>query len=132
MTTNYRNSFITVSPDSRAENGGVPGKAGSIAALQLAMLLEHPYAFTSDDLLFEVHAARNDIPEAERAREREAFLAKSHACLRTSPLVKQYGWGLHHDGVGKVAAYGVETEAYGEMCRRPGVNIIAGIRRRKG
>ncbi|WP_298711512.1 DUF6157 family protein [Micrococcus sp. 2A] len=34
---------------------------------------------------------------------REAFFAKSQACLRASPLGKRHGWGLHHDAEGRVA-----------------------------
>lgn len=115
MTTNYQNAFITVSPDSRAERGEQPAKPGSIAQLQHMLLQEHPYGFTSDELLFEIHVRRNGIAEEDREREREAFLAKSKACLRASPLVKQYGWGLHHNEESKVTAYGVETEAYREL-----------------
>lgn len=72
----------------------------------------------SDELLFEVHARRKGVPAPDRAAEREVFFAKAQACLRASPLVKQYGWGLHHDAEGKVAAYGVGRAEYDELSRR--------------
>ncbi|PWC33960.1 DUF6157 family protein [Azospirillum sp. TSO35-2] len=132
MSTNYRNTFIIVSADSRAEAGTTPTKPGTVASLQLALLLERPYAFTSDDLLFEVHALRNQIPQDARAEARAVFFAKPQACLRASPLVKSHGWGLHHDDAGKVAAYGVETDAYCALCERPDLTIVPGMRSRRG
>ena len=54
MTTNDRNAFITASPDSMATRGEPPPKAGSVAAIQHQLVRGNPYAFTSDDVLFEV------------------------------------------------------------------------------
>jgi Family of unknown function (DUF6157) len=132
VSTNYLRTFITVSPDSKAVSGIVPSKAGGIASLQHALLLEQPYAFTSDELLFEVHIRRNGIAKTDRDHERALFFARSHACLRASPLVKQFGWGLHHDEVGKIAAYGVNTDAYRELVTRPDLKIVSGMRSRRG
>lgn len=131
VTTNYVRTFMTASPDCPVARGTVPTKLGSIAQLQHALLSDQPYRFTSDELLFEVHAIRNGIDAAERAREYEAFLAKSRACLRASPLVKQFGWGLHHDEHGRVAAYGCETDAYRELSERSDLKIVAGVRSRR-
>ncbi len=128
MTTNYRDTFITAAPDSSAVRGAAPPKPDSVAGLQYALLCDHPYRFTSDDLLFEVHARRKGIPEADRAREREVFFSKPQACLRASPLVKRYGFGLNHDGNGKVAAYGVETAEYRAFSLRSGIKVTAGLR----
>ena len=132
VSMNYFWTFITVSPDSKAVSGIVPSKAGSIASLQHALLLEQPYAFTSDELLFEVHVRRNGITRTDRDHERPLFFARSHACLRASPLVKQFGWGLHHDEEGKVAAYGVGTDRYRELAIRPDLKIVPGMRSRRG
>ena len=70
------------------------------------------YKFTSDDLLFQVFADRNDLPKAEYKQAREHFFSKGQPCLRTSPLTKTYGFGIHVDSNGKVALYGMETEEY--------------------
>ena len=128
MTTNYTDTFITASCDSKAAAGMVPTKRGSIAELQYRLLAERPYALTSDDLLFEVHGIRNGITEADRASERAAFFAKPKACLRASPLVKQFGWGLHHDAEGKVAAWGAETEDYRRLAVDETLKRVHGMR----
>lgn len=128
MTTNYTDTFITASADSKATAGTVPTKPGTIAAEQYRLLSERPYQLTSDDLLFEVHAIRNGIAEADRTAERAAFFAKPKACLRASPLVKQFGWGLHHDAEGKVAAHGVETDAYRALANRADLKVVPGMR----
>ena len=86
---------------------------------------------TSDDLLFEVHALRQGIAAKDRKPAREAFFAKPQACLRASPLVKQFGWGLHHDADAKVAAYGVDSEAYRELSARADLKIVAGMRSKR-
>ncbi|VCU71865.1 hypothetical protein PIGHUM_03956 [Pigmentiphaga humi] len=128
MTTNYVATFITVSPDSTVTMGQAPSKAGSTAQIQHQLLTAQPYYFTSDELLFEVHAIRQGIAPEDRARAREAFFAKPQACLRASPLVKQFGWGVHHDADSKIAAYGIETDAYRELSTRKDLKIVAGMR----
>jgi hypothetical protein len=130
-TTNYLNAFITVSPDCPAKAGERPEKPDSVAGLQYALLSARPYALTSDDLLFEVYARRNAVPAKERARARTTFFQKSQACLRASPLVKRYGWGLHHDENGKVAAYGAETAEYRKLASKKSHKVVAGLRSRR-
>ncbi|MCG2598309.1 DUF6157 family protein [Achromobacter insuavis] len=131
MTTNYTEAFITASPDSTATVGTTPTKAGSIAQIQHDLLTRQPYHYTSDDLLFEVHAIRHGIAAKDRKPAREAFFAKSQACLRASPLVKQFGWGLHHDAESKVAAYGVDTQAYRDLSARADLKIVPGMRSKR-
>jgi hypothetical protein len=90
VTTNYVDSFIAVALDCRAARGSEP-RPGTIAAQQLELLRSAPYARTSDDLLFEVHARRSGIGAVDRHAERTSFFVKPRACLRASPLVKQHG-----------------------------------------
>ncbi|WP_127129639.1 DUF6157 family protein [Georgenia sp. SYP-B2076] len=113
-TTNYCDTFIAVAEDCRATAGTVPpaGARPTVAALTYELISAAPYALTSDDVLFTVHAIRHGIPEAERARAREEFFARPQPCLRSSPLGKSYGWGVHSDGDGRVALVGRETERY--------------------
>jgi hypothetical protein len=131
MTTNYFDTFITVSPDSAATHGREPAKAGSIAGIQYSLLRNAPYTLTSDELLFEVHVRRSNIDASIRAQEQEVFFSRSHACLRASPLVKQYGWGLHHDAIGRVGIYGIETDEYRTFATSSKLNVVAGIRSRR-
>jgi hypothetical protein len=128
MTTNDFDTFITASPDSKATHGTTPAKAGTIAEIEYRLLSAQPYGLTSDELLFEVEAERKAIAANARDAARAAFLAKSHACLRASPLVKTHGFGLHHDGAGRVALYGRETDAYKAFIERSDLKVIAGMR----
>lgn len=134
MTTNYRNSFIAVAADCPADTAVVPPeKAGTktIARLQFELLIEHPYRLTSDDILFEVLAHRQAIPDADRAEARIAFLATDHACLRASPLSKRYGWGTHHDAEGRVALIAVESDEYAALATSPALTQLRAMRSRR-
>jgi hypothetical protein len=116
-TTNYFNTFIEVAEDCPATHGEIPPvkRSQTVASLQYNMLHNHPYKYTSDDVLFAVFAARNQIPEEDLAEQRQLFFAKGQPCFRASPLTKRYGWGVHSNDQGKIAFFGVETEAYQEM-----------------
>ncbi|MDH7796284.1 MULTISPECIES: DUF6157 family protein [unclassified Beijerinckia] len=127
-STNYLSTFIVISPDSAATQGTVPEKAGSIAAIQHRLLKDKPYGLTSDDVLFLTHAERAQIPKSDWKAARAEFFAKPKACLRCSPLVKQFGWGLHHDEKGRVALYGVETQPYRQLAKKADLKIVNGMR----
>jgi hypothetical protein len=130
MTTNYRQTFIAVSPDSSLPAANTP-KPGTVAALQLDHLRKAPYTLTSDDLLFEVEAIRQQIAPADRCERRAAFEQKSKACLRASPLVKTHGWGLHHDAEGHVAAWAIDDPHYAELAEDPSLHVVSGMRSRR-
>jgi len=114
-TTNYTDTFILVAEDcpvSAAEVPPLKGTEKTVAALQFEMIEQHPYEYTSDDVIFGVYARRNDIRDTELNSEREKFFSKGQPCLRSSPLGKRYGWGVHSNAEGKVAVYPVESEEY--------------------
>lgn len=114
-TTNYQGTFIQVAEDCPVRNAAIPpdnGKNPTVASLQHAIISEHPYELTSDDVLFEVYALRQGVLDEEREAAREAFFARDQACLRSSPLGKRYGWGIHHDSEGRVALVPVDSEQY--------------------
>lgn len=113
-STNYVDTFIAVATDCRAPCGTVPKETTpkTVARLQWEMLANHPYQFTSDDVIFAVYADRHGIADADRAAARVAFFSKGQPCLRASPLTKTHGWGVHADRDGKVALYGSECDAY--------------------
>jgi hypothetical protein len=129
-TTNYYRTFITASPDATALRGEDP-RPGSMAGHCLELLRALPYGLTSDELLFELHAHRQALPPAAREDARAGFLARPQACLRASPLVKRYGWGLHHDAQGRVAAYGVDTAEYRALATARDIAVVAGMRSRR-
>jgi hypothetical protein len=130
-TTNYENTLIGVADDCPAKAGEMPpvkGEVRSVANMQFDMLFEHPYVYTSDDVLFTVYADRKEIPANERAEAREQFFSKGQPCMRTSPLTKRYGWGVHSDANGKIAIYGCETPEYKKLAEDPGVGFVKAMR----
>jgi hypothetical protein len=82
-------------------------------------LIKSPYQYTSDDIIFECYAIKNDISESEREEARKQFFSKGQACLRSSPLAKRYGFGFHHNEEGKLAMFPVESENYQKFLRDP-------------
>ena len=130
-TTNYRETLILPSPDCPATTASVPEKAGSVAAMQHMRLSEGPYKLSSDDLLFDVYAERNAVAIDEREEAREAFFSKGQACLRASPLVKTFGWALHHDAQGRVALVDPESETFAALASRDNVTKLLGMRSKR-
>lgn len=133
-STNYTGTFIRVAadcPTDAAEQPPMGGKTPTVAALQYALIAEHPYEFTSDDVLFEVYAIRQGIPVTERAGAREAFFAKDQACLRSSPLGKRYGWGIHHDADSRVALVPLGSDEYQTLAADPTVKQLNSMRSKR-
>ena len=113
-STNYFNTFIEAASDTKACKGRIPPVKATrtVAERQYGLIVKNPYSYTSDDVLFQVFADRNDIPETAYQSAREQFFSKGQPCLRTSPLAKTYGFGIHCNNEGKIALYGIETEEY--------------------
>ena len=130
-TTNYRQTLILPSPDCKATEAVVPGKPGSIAALQHQRLADAPYGLTSDELLFDIHAERQSIAATDREAARQAFFSKGQACLRASPLVKSFGWALHHDEEGRVALVDPASARFAELSERAEVTKLSGMRSKR-
>ncbi|MGV3491202.1 MAG: DUF6157 family protein [Devosia sp.] len=130
-TTNYFETFISLSPDSPIADAVVPPKPGTVAAMQHERLLAAPYSMTSDDLIFGIFADRSAIPEEERGAARMEYFSKGQPCLRSSPLVKTYGWGLHYDEQGRIALVGSGGPADDEMQDRPDLKQLLGMRSKR-
>lgn len=119
LTMNYYNTFIAVSPDTKAKQAAAPPERGgkkSIANLEYELIAKSPYKYTQEEVQFNVHLLRSEISTVEAKQRHQAlwdeFFAKSHACMRTSPLAKTYGWGLHFNPQGKVALVAMESKEY--------------------
>ena len=125
-STNYHGTLITVSEDSNCERAAVPERPGTVAALQYELLAAAPYGMTSDDLLWRVNVLRNGVANTDEARA--AFFARGQPCLRASPLVRSYGWGIHHDAEGRVALIARESADYARLLADPGVAKRPGMR----
>ncbi|KLT68042.1 MULTISPECIES: DUF6157 family protein [unclassified Flavobacterium] len=130
-TTNYENTFIEVAEDCPAAGGEIPrqkGEAKTIATIEFDLIHANPYKYSSDDVLFQVFADKNDLTQSEYEEAREKFFSKGQACLRASPLTKRYGWGIHNNEKGKVALYGMETEAYQKLSKDQNLKIVKAMR----
>lgn len=113
-STNYFDTFIEVAEDTKADRGTIPPAKDkkTVAEMQYEMISKHPYQYTSDDVLFQVHADRKDLTKSEYKMAREEFFSKGQACFRASALTKTYGFGVHSDSNGKMALLGMETDEY--------------------
>lgn len=135
MTTNYVSTFIEIAEDCPVDVAAIPpvkdGAAKTVAALQYELIAENPYRYTSDDVIFEVHAQRRGIAAEDRAAQREAFFAGPQACLRSSALGKRYGWGIHHDAEGRIALVAAGSEEYEALAAADGVAHVKAMRSRR-
>src|SRR5690606_23534604 len=114
-TTNYYNTFIEVAEDCPVSSGVTPpvkGDIRSVARLQFDMLINNPYRFSSDEILFSVFAVRKEISENEQEEQQQIFFSKGQPCFRASALGKSYGWGIHSNEEGKLALYGMDSADY--------------------
>ncbi len=118
----YTNSFIQVAPDCPATTGEIPvarGETKSVPVIQYELLSQHPYRFTQDELIFEVHVRHKRIPKSEVSRRRDELwkelFQKPHPCLRASMLPKRYGWGVHYDHKGRIALVATDSQEYAQF-----------------
>ena len=132
------NTFVVVADDCSALRGAVPAPKGgksTVAVLEYELLSAHPYRYTLEDLIFEVHLARTEISDEER-RERGAeiraeLFSRSHACMRASPLTKSYGWGAHYDANGRLAIHARESPEYARLSRARSIDVVKAMRNRR-
>jgi hypothetical protein len=133
-TTNYTNTFIAVADDCPVSVAEIPAaKAGkhTNASFQFEMMNRHPYQYDSDDVVFAVYAEKNELTENEKPAARKLFFSKGQPCLRSSPLTKRYGWGVHSNETGKVALYAVESREYQKLLKDQTLKQIKGMRSKK-
>lgn len=133
-TTNYFETFIEVADDCPVENAEIPvAKNGekTIALLHYEMISQHPYQYSSDDVVFYTYAHKNQISPENLEAERAKFFAKGQPCLRSSPLTKRYGWGVHSNEEGKVAIYPIGSNDYEELYLSESVKHLKGMRSKR-
>lgn len=133
-STNYYNTFIEVAEDCPVPESVQPplkNEKKTIAGMQYELIAQHPYQLTSDDVLFQVHAVRNEIPGDQLIEERLSFFSKGQACMRASPLAKRYGFGIHCNEQGCLAIYGKDTREYRDMLKDKNIKKIKAIRSRR-
>ena len=133
-TTNYKNTFIEIADDCPTTAGEIPptkGDTKTVANIQFEIVKENPYKFTSDDILFQVYADRNNLAKNKYTEEREEFFSKGQPCFRASPLTKRYGWGVHYDLDGKMAIFGAESAEYKKLSKDQSLQVIKAMKSKK-
>ena len=125
-TTNYSDTFITVSEDCPAQTAEIPPlkEPKSAARMEYDMLSANPYQFTSDDVIYETKGKLKGI-------SREEFFSKGQPCFRASALTKRYGWGVHNDKDGKIALFAKESEQYSRLSADGRIKQLQAMRNAK-
>ena len=129
-STNYTNTFVSVADDCPIDTGSVPPEKQdpTIARIQYDMIAESPYRYTSDEIVFATYARKNQIEPADLEARRAAFFSKGQPCLRSSPLAKRYGWGMHHDEQSRVAIFPRESQAYQRLSHDPQLKQVKALK----
>lgn len=132
-TTNYQNTFIEVAEDCPVSISEVPPskKTETAAEIQFKLIKDNPYLFTSDDVVYETFAVKNNLTDSEKPDERSKFFSKGQPCLRSSALSKRYGFGIHHDQNSKIALYPVECDEYRKFVSDGSVKKVKAMRSKK-
>ena len=125
-TTNYINTFIEIAGDCPLVSAKSPPckDEKTAARIEYEMLIDHPYQYTSDDVLYESHGKRKGL-------NRETFFSKGQPCFRASALTKRYGWGVHSDEGGKVALFPVESDEYKKLIADPSIKHVKAMNSQK-
>ena len=130
MTTNYYDTLITISEDSPTTAPVVPDLSkASVAAQQFQWISEQPYELTSDDVIFRRVAEKEGVADHLRDAAQKEYFQTGRACLRTSPLAKQYGWGIHSNEDGKIALVAVDSEEYAALLADDSVKKVTAMRK---
>lgn len=134
---NYRETLIAVADDCPVTASVVPAPRGgkkTIPLIQYELLKDHPYKYTSAEVLFESNVLHKGVLASElksrRAELWDAFFSKPQACLRASGLPKKYGWGIHCNHEGRVALCPMESKEYQRMVQgKPGgLKVLKALR----
>lgn len=133
-TTNYQNTLIEVAEDYKLKESKLPNlnaEKKTIAAIQFELVWDYPYQFTSDDVLFQTYAIKNELSKSELSAARKEFFSKGQACMRCSPLTKTHGFGVHANEEGKIALYPMESSEYKKLLKDAKVQKVKAMRTSK-
>ena len=132
-STNYKNTLIKISEDCPVKMSKIPPekKIKTLVRMHYDMISENPYRYTSDEVLFEVFALKNNLSEQEKNNAKQLFFSKGQPCFRSSALPKRYGFGIHHDNDEKISIFGVESETYENMVKDESVTKVYAMRSKR-
>lgn len=125
-STNLPNTFISVADDCPVYVAEVPPARSpkSIPQIEFEMLIDDPYKYTSDDVLYVANAER-------RGMARKDFFDNVQPDFRLSPLTKRYGWGVHINARGKIALYAVDSAEYEMLASDPSLRQLKANRSKR-
>ncbi len=133
-STNYYNTLIEVAEDCKKNEAVIPPQKENkltIANIQFDIIYDNPYKYSSDDVIFQAHMIKKNIPNDEYQEERTIFFSKGQPCLRCSPLSKSYAWGIHHNSEGKIAIYPKESIEYSQLINDNKITKIKAMRNKR-
>ncbi len=111
------NTFVVIAQDCPTHMGVIPVVKDDkpyLARLQYELLILHPYEYDLVQLNQTIHG----LMESDKH-----FDESDHPCLRSSPLTRIYGWGVHYDWAGRIALYPANSIAYQKLIRDPSLKI---------
>ncbi|MBA4057713.1 MAG: hypothetical protein C0490_23565 [Marivirga sp.] len=134
-TTNYINTFIAIADDCPVKSAEIPPQKGdklTVANIQFNLVVNNPYKFTSDDVIFKVFAVKQNITsKSQLLEERGKFFSKGQACMRSSPLTKRYGWGVHSNAKGKIAIFPAGSTEYETLIKDKAITHVKAMRSKR-
>lgn len=132
-TTNYYGTLIEVAPDCPVRIAVIPPQreTKTVANIEYDIIANNPYKYTSDEVLFKVFSIKNNITKQNMEQEKKKFFSKGQPCLRSSPLTKQYRWGIHSNSEGKIALYPMESKEYKKLCSDESIKKIKAMKSKR-
>lgn len=133
----YTNTLITIAKDSPVEVSETPTSTRENTPMHIVvyeLLLGNPYGHNHEQLVFEshiIHKKLGDLSREEKEVLWEKLMKRTHACLRTSPLTKKYGYGAHYDAVGNIALYPAESMVYKKFVKDKDIEKIPAMKNKK-
>ncbi|MGB1234808.1 MAG: DUF6157 family protein [Planktomarina sp.] len=126
-STNYLDTLILPAKDCPCDPPRIPDRTGTVAEMTYARLAKSPYSQSSDDLIWDVTVSR----KGDAAGTRDDFFSAGKPCLRASPLVKTYGWAIHHNADGHVALLDPNSIETQDLMANPDTKCIFGMRSKR-
>lgn len=108
-----------------------PKKKDPLRACYLSASLIPSYTLKSDDLLSTVAALPKDIPEDKHTLFRAESFSRGQACLRAPPLVKTFGWAIHHESAAKIALIDPTSAHFSEISNNLSIKHVTGMRNKR-
>ena len=130
----YKNTFIRLAQDCPEKEGIEPPSRGGkkpVHAIHLELLRKRPYSYSHEELVAEGELRREPSSGETKKEILTRLRAKPIPCLRTSALPKRYGWGLHFDEMGKIAAYPAGSAEYAKFVENPAIDQVLAMRSKR-